>query len=249
MLESKGNRSNISNINQNSLRKPRFGLQGTFFFNIKSLSRRFLGMGKGRIQGTVDEEISKNVPLIDKKDMKDQRTREEIYSAGIFEWVKTERAGETCKFKEISLQEGIEYIVFEDGSRVVSSLVGDVVLLHENEQQVLGASIIPARTDEEILGYVQKPAQSVNQSTGISKDSPVLAILEKSKKRTEKLALTLSVKIPTPELYAVIKENFEDVDSVLLENVLQQIQEVMLREAVKRELLNIYNKRKKQQPV
>ena len=191
---------------------------------------------------TVSNEISK-------KDMKDQRTREEIYSAGIFEWVKTERAGETCKFKEISLQEGIEYIVFEDGSRVVSSLVGDVVLLHENEQQVLGASIIPARTDEEILGYVQKPAQSVNQSTGISKDSPVLAILEKSKKRTEKLALTLSVKIPTPELYAVIKENFEDVDSVLLENVLQQIQEVMLREAVKRELLNIYNKRKKQQPV
>ena len=70
-------------------------------------------------------------------------------------------------------------------------------------------------------------------------------ILEKTKKRTEKVSLTLTLKIPAPELYNVIKENFDNAEEVLLQNVMDQIHDNLLREALKKELQNIYQKKKR----
>ena len=72
-----------------------------------------------------------------------------------------------------------------------------------------------------------------------------IAILEKTKKRTEKVSLTLTLKIPAPELYNVIKENFDNAEEVLLQNVMDQIHDNLLREALKKELQNIYQKKKR----
>ena len=74
---------------------------------------------------------------------------------------------------------------------------------------------------------------------------PVVAILEKTKKKTEKLVLTLTVKIPSADIFNVIKENFDNTEDILLENVLSQIQENSLREAIRKELQNIYSPKKK----
>jgi len=57
--------------------------------------------------------------------------------------------------------------------------------------------------------------------------------------------LTLTLKIPAPELYNVIKENFDNAEEVLLQNVMDQIHDNLLREALKRELQNIYQKKKR----
>ena len=57
--------------------------------------------------------------------------------------------------------------------------------------------------------------------------------------------MTLTLKIPAPELYNVIKENFDNAEEVLLQNVMDQIHDNLLREALKRELQNIYQKKKR----
>lgn len=246
MLESKRDRACISNSNQDSLRESRPKLRRTFFSYIKSVSRRFSGVEGGRVLGTMDAKIPENVQSTN-KNMKEQvqKTREEQFLDGIFQWVKTERAGDICKFQEFSVVSDIEYVVFTDGSRVASSLLGDVVLMHQHESQVItdlnGFSPQPTQPVQSQPVYVA-PVHNVQAQISTN---PVLAILEKSKKKTEKITITLTVKIPSPELYSVIRENFSGVDEIILQNVIEQVQGKMLQNSMKRELQNIYNPKKK----
>lgn len=174
------------------------------------------------------------------------KPREEMYGIAYFEWVKTERAGDISRFKEFSTVGEVEYIVFEDNTRIDSQLIGDVVLMHEDQSQIMGRDIMyPEKTDAEILGYTSDRNIPRVETKIVSNDNPVLAILDKSKKKTEKITLSLTVKIPSVDLYNVIRENFDDVDNVILETVMDQLQERLLKDALKRELQNIYSKKKK----
>ena len=172
--------------------------------------------------------------------MMDQKTREELFSTTKFEWVKTERAGDVCSFSHLQEEDGIEYIVFDDNSRLKMELLGDVVLIHSNESEILGREILPIAVSHSpnVLNHVT--IREVPSSM-----DPVVAILEKTKKKVQAINVTLNVKIPSPELYSVVRENFDNTDEILLENVMSQIQEKILREAVKKELQNIYSKKKK----
>ena len=175
------------------------------------------------------------------------QTREEEFSDSHFEWVKTERVGDISKFKEFVIENGVEYAVFIDNTRIRVELIGDVVLKHQYEGDILG-KITVEPVDNTILSHLrveevkQKPA--VVQKTSVISHDPVIAILEKTKKKTEKINLTLSLKIPSPDLYNVIKENFDNTDEILLQNVMDQIQDELLKDALRRELQNIYQKRK-----
>ena len=190
--------------------------------------------------------------------MTEQKTREEKFTESVFEWVKTDRTGDVCKFIAFDFDaNGVEYVCFEDGTRINTDLIGDIVLMHSHGSQILGAGLIPEKTDDELLGYtkefvqkqevVQTPNVQIETEvrTSISDTNPVLAILEKTKKKPEKLTVTLTVKIPSPDLYSVIKENFDDVDNVILQNVMAQIQDNVLRDSLRKELQNIYAKKKK----
>ena len=192
------------------------------------------------------EDRIKNELLINKTMKIEAKPREEMYGIAYFEWVKTERAGDISRFKEFSTVGEVEYIVFEDNTRIDSQLIGDVVLMHEDQSQIMGRDIMyPEKTDAEILGYTSDRNIPRVETKIVSNDNPVLAILDKSKKKTEKITLSLTVKIPSVDLYNVIRENFDDVDNVILETVMDQLQERLLKDALKRELQNIYSKKKK----
>jgi hypothetical protein len=178
-----------------------------------------------------------------------EKTREEVFQDSHFEWVKTERQGDVCRFKEFYTQDGVEYIVFQDSTRVRLDLIGDVVLQHQYEGEILGDGIAltqtifppsPPQPPLVLIPSNTEPAKLVSKEI-----DPVSAILEKTKKKTEKVSLTLTLKIPAPELYNVIKENFDNAEEVLLQNVMDQIHDNLLREALKRELQNIYQKKKR----
>lgn len=196
----------------------------------------------------MDAKISENVQSFNKNMKKQiQKTREEQFLNGIFQWVKTERAGDICKFKEFSVVSGVEYVVFTDGSRVASSLIGDVVLMHQHESQIIELDKLSSlSTQQEQTQHVHiSPSTNIQQQIQSQTINPVLTIIEKSKKKTEKLTITLTVKIPSPELYSVIKENFNDVDDVILKNVIEQVHGKILQDSIKRELQNIYSLKKK----
>ena len=219
----------------------------------------------------MDEKVSKNVSisnieinqplhtrgkhsLVNKNILmeKIEKTIEETFSESYFEWVKTEREGEISMFKHFLTENDIEYVVFQDATRIRKDLIGDVVMMHSHESEFLNTkqAITPPLNDslqqpESFL--ISKPLQPVKTlNTHVSQEiDPVTAILDKSKKKNEKVTLTLNLKIPSLELYNVIKENFENAEDVLLQNVMDQIHDNLLRESLRRELQNIYQKRKR----
>ena len=174
------------------------------------------------------------------KEEKIKKSREEIYAEAFFEWVKTERQGEISKFRNFDVQNDVEYIVFQDNTRVRSDLIGDVVLAHQHESEIIGQENL----QHSGLGIsVVRTEPQVNMTSRFV--DPVVSILEKTKKKTQKITITLTVKIPATELYSVIKDNFDNTDEILLQSVIDQIQDNVLREAIHKELQNIYQKKKK----
>ena len=234
MLESETYGSYIPNSQPNSLREPWFKLFRAFFSYIKNVSRRLFGMGKDGISRRMDAKLQTDVSNIDS--MKDLRTKEEQYKEAVFEWVKTERIGEICRFLSFDVDaNGVEYTLFDDGTRIISNLIGDIVLMHSSTEYEMSKSV-DIKSDDEILGYTSEfkhrlentqtfinaqPAQAIQHVQ--NNDNPVLGLIEKSKKRVEKLNVTLNVKILTPELYNVMKQNFDDVDDIILQNVIDQV--------------------------
>ena len=171
-----------------------------------------------------------------------QKTKEEHFRDSTFEWVKTDRSGEMCKFAEFQEVGGIEYVCFDDGTRVNISLIGDVVLMHNNSNDILGDLMKPPVLSAPVNRNIFTNSSSSVASTTVD---PVVTILNKTKKRSEKMTLTVTVKIPSVEIFNVIRENFDDADDILMNDVIDQISGKMLIESVKRELANIYQKKKK----
>jgi hypothetical protein len=209
----------------------------------------------------MDEEVLQNFSPVDNiANMQESisKTREETFQEHQFEWVKTERSGDVCNFSNFEIENGVEYVNFSDGSRIRTEFIGDIVLMHKYSDEILGLrqefeipqpmtrSHTVDLSDAQILG-ISVPTSVVSSPASVEKtyEDPVVSILEKTKKRTEKISLSITVKIPSPELYTVIRENFENVDEILLENVMQQIQENSLRDALKKQLQSIYSLKKK----
>lgn len=203
----------------------------------------------------MDEEIPRHVPESDKIDtMSQPKTREADFASSIFEWVKTDRQGDVCRFQKFTVENGIEFVVFNDGSRVNSALIGDVVLKHEHESQLMGTEIgAPAKTtgnpDEPyefpVISDIKKitvvdhkiteglpSAESVSTFSGATPitTSPstlvtpaVQSILEKAKKKKQKISLELQLEIPSSDVLNIIRENFNGSDEDLYNFFIQKI--------------------------
>jgi hypothetical protein len=182
-----------------------------------------------------------------------QKTRQEIYSESHFQWIKTERQGDVSKFRCFLLENDIEYVVFQDDTRVRADLIGDVVLMHQYPEEILPLeSENPIYQSDDILNHVKTEYRPfteniVTEKSYVSQIDPVKEIFEKSKKKTEKITLTIPLKILPPDLYHVIKDNFENVDDVLLQAAMNQIHDSLLRDCLRKELQTIYQKRRKNQ--
>jgi hypothetical protein len=267
MLENRKHRSDIQDSGNNGFRKTWAKLFGSFFSNTKNVQGGLQGMGEGTVPGRVDEEILHDIQSLDKIENMDINTqtnesvessRESQFSSRKFEWIKTERAGDICQFKGFETENGTEYTCFTDGTRIRTDLIGDIVLMHIYEDEILGneltfrpeiivdkpSTIIDHLRAEQSVTKIEQPETEKLEVKNVFQD-PVVSILDKSKKKVEKLTLTLNVKIPSVELYNVIKENFENTEEILLDSVMEQLHEKLLREAVKREIQNIYSTKKK----
>jgi hypothetical protein len=262
MLENTEHRTSIQNRSDNSVRKTWIEFFGTFFSYIRNFPGRLQGLGEATISGRVDEKVPENFSPLDKIELMEEtkpKTREEIFKSHQYEWVKTDRAGDVCFFDKFEIENSIEYVCFTDFSRIRSEFVGDIVLMHSYDNEILGRELLDPtlQVSQPHVPTIEPVANTlltifrdepISESTTTTEYAdPVIALLEKTKKRSEKITLTLNVKIPSPDLYAVIRDNFDNTDEILLESIMKQVQEKILRDAVKRELQNIYSTKKKKQ--
>lgn len=253
-LEGFRDRTHISNSSTDRLRKSRDELQRTFPKSIDDVQGRFSRMEEAGFRRRLDEKVPNDVHTTDNRQMKDTRTREEKFAQGVFQWIKTERRGDISRFSHLLEENGIEWICFQDATRVNSAFLGDVILLHESETDAVAVdgSYVPPVEPEAVVssetyrrlteGLEEAPKNVYKQAKEMH---PVNAIFEKAKKRNVKLTIDVNVKIPALDVYSVIRDNFENVDDILIENVISQVEGKVLKDAIRVTLLNMYTKKKK----
>lgn len=239
-LESRRYGSHIQNsIPPNSV-ETQCGSERSLSVNIEDISGRLQDLGETRISGRLDEEVSETVPALDNLnnmktpyDVELPPSPEDKLQNSSYEWVKTERAGDICKFREIIKEGNEEYIGFTDGTRVRSSLLGDVVLQHEHPAEILGANELAIKPIQQLT-----PVQVKNEQTPVTptsaevavpqpiprvETSPVLSILEKSKKKKKKVQFDFMMEIPSSDVLSIIRENFDASETELFDFFVSKI--------------------------
>lgn len=215
-LESIRNRSRFSNSVPNNTDESRREFERSDRISSENFQSRLQNMGEERFSGRVDEEIPENVQkshnMTNMKKQEQPKTREEEFSECYFEWVKTERMGDVSRFKEFVVENGVEYIVFQDNTRVNSALLGDVILKHRYQDEVMGGLSSEFERVSEPARVQPVPVAAVQKSNS---QSPIISILDKAKRKRKKVTFELVMELPSSEILNIVKENFDASDDEL----------------------------------
>lgn len=239
LLESLWNRSYIQDSKSNSNSEPQRESERSFQSSSQDIQGGLQDMGTNEFPRRMDEEISSNVSsahnvisMLSKyeKDIQLPKTREEEFAESIFEWVKTEREGDVCKFRQFVVENGTEYTVFEDGTRVNTTLIGDVVLMHKHPEEIISKIGNPLEKVQSPVSTPHVPpplyssaAQLVPSNSNATASSPIFSILEKSKKKKKKIQLEITADLPSAEVLSIVRDNFDASDDELFAYLVNKI--------------------------
>jgi hypothetical protein len=159
--------------------------------------------------------------------------REEDFAGCIFEWVKTEQAGMLSKFAGFVTENDVEYTVFQDGNRIRTSLIGDIVIKHRDESTLL---MINSPENNE--------RNHITSAVSVA-PNPLQALIKKSKKKKEKVQLEMDIEMPSSSFVSLMKDSFDNMEDEILEFVISQVNNEKLRESVKRMLKKKYMQNEK----
>ena len=150
MLENSKHGSNIPDSRNTSVRKTWLKFLRSLFFDTNKVQGGLQDVGESRVSGGLDEKILQDVQQSDKIEFmqeKVQKSRDDVFSSSQFEWVKTERAGELCRFSGFEIDNGVEYTNFDDGTRIRTDFIVDIgpgagehggrIIGHGNLQDIL----------------------------------------------------------------------------------------------------------------
>jgi hypothetical protein len=159
-----------------------------------------------------------------------------------YQWIRGERAGILEIYKENKVKAGKDWIYFESGKRIDSSLLSEF-MLEINERQ--------APLD---LGDIRKvPVAGAKPSTAMteSSKSPIRILLEKQKKfDTVKVIHEMEINLPAASLYEVMLDNFgEEVKTELIEMLLGKLNTEEIREQLKKTIVDTIDKYYKNEEV
>jgi hypothetical protein len=153
-----------------------------------------------------------------------------------FQWVKSENAGRICRFRDLHVDNDVVYVNLVDSqtgepSRINYELMGEFIRCLTDEIDHIGA-------EEPRPAQVQK----VSLSAPAPQKSPVKALLDKQKSNPTEITLTLTLNVPSPALFKVICESFDNAELEVLEHIVEGINIESVRDAVKQTLAEYYTK-------
>lgn len=149
-----------------------------------------------------------------------------------FQWVKSENAGNVCRFAGVEEDDGAQYVRFDDGSRVNYELLDEYV-------KCLDIEIEEIRADP-TNGYRAQVGTAKLGPVAVVQQSPVRALLDKQKANPTEVQISLSLNIPTAQLYGVIRESFDGAEEDIINYIVESIDINLVREAVKKTLTEHY---------
>lgn len=265
-LASFRNRTRVSDTASSSHDAPRSRSDRSLHSDTESIQGRLQELGAGRIPRRVDAKVLSPVQRPHTLEMEQlskyeqdidlPKSREEELAESTFEWIKTERAGDISRFKALVEENGVEYIVFQDNTRVNSALIGDVVMSHKNPIDLMtfkedfDPTIAPELETKTIAGghnetfNLDTPATKFHRETTatLSVSNPVHELLKKAKKSKQKVSLVLELEIPTRDIYRIVSDNFEDGDHEIVNFILADLDENAIKNALISALKDKYTK-------
>lgn len=142
-----------------------------------------------------------------------------------YQWIKGENIGQVRKSDGSTISEGnIEYLIFDDGSRCNTALLGDYIMQIESDNPddyIILNEIAPTPMQRVQPAPVQPtPAQPAPVTTFDDKNlslSPLETILHTSKKVKKKVTISIEVEVPPADLIKVVAASFENGNEQVLE--------------------------------
>ena len=132
----------------------------------------------------------------------------------IFQWVKGDRVGEIVEWEgEIISEEGINFLVFQDGSRGNEALLGEFFLeINSINEPLIDAEFMkPQESQRMIPRETNPPLQRVEAAPPTAvKVHPISTLLADSKKTKTTVNISLVAEIPPIELMRVLADSYDD---------------------------------------
>lgn len=163
-----------------------------------------------------------------------QILKEELQKFKYYQWLKTERIGNTTEFKDIVADGEMLFVEFTDGSRINAELLDEYLLRTNMENELLE----PAMTQPQPIAM-----QDMSAKVRISdkkEETPLHALLKKQKPNPVNVDISIELNIPGPELYKVICSSFEGAEEEVAEWVVQGINMETIKNIIKEGLKKYY---------
>jgi hypothetical protein len=172
--------------------------------------------------------------LFNKKDKKNKKMEiseqtidnaRSYYGAFDYQWIKGDDSGMDEKYKDIILNDGISFIVFQSGKRINSDLLNDYMLMLPAQ---------PAQTMHSTPVNIPQVQTGSNEQTTVTSiiyndskipqnDSPIYKLLKKQKKNMVDVSIKIKLNLPPKDLYTVLSGSFEDAESEIIDFVLDGV--------------------------
>jgi hypothetical protein len=174
-----------------------------------------------------------------------------------YQWLKGDRASEFVRWGgEIVNDDGINYMVFQDGSRANEELINDffIEVPSENEPFFVKEFAMPQPSQTSFSHSfppleVEKnpPLQRVVQNSPVGEwVSPVSTLLSDSKKTKSTVNVAIVVDIPPIDLMRVLSDSYEDGEKLVLEYLASTISTEDIRRQIAHQIwVQSFTKKKK----
>lgn len=181
--------------------------------------------------------------LFKRKKMIDADKLEKIkeYLSGFskYQWITTERAGTVTEFFNLAIEhDGQLMVEFVDGSRCNYNLLNECLIKAHSEEELPIDSFSTTQIHPEMKTNVSHAAVVKNHQP----ENPIHALLKKQKPNEVDIQLTITMNIPSVELYNVICGSFDNANEEIVNYVVSGLDISIIKDSVKSAIESFYSK-------
>lgn len=149
-----------------------------------------------------------------------------MYSNMEFQWIKGDDSLSIESFKRVNKVGESVFVEFESGKRINLELLEEYMTYFPAQPKL--KQIDPRESD--IIKTIPQPKTSSvtevvykDPQIFVDTDSPIYKLLKKQKENIVEISIKLKLNLPPKELYGVLSSSFDDVDSEIINFVLDGI--------------------------
>jgi len=147
-----------------------------------------------------------------------------------FQWMKGDRANQVTTLRDVSFDETNVWIEFVDGSRINYAKMDEYILKVMDDSELLEIKGTPVAEAKAKIPVAKREANV----------SPIYALLKKQKPNAQTVDISLTLNLPSVELYKVLLESFENAEKEIVDYIVTDINVDIIKDAVKESIIKYY---------